>query len=219
MPGGVKAIREPWRMAAVYLQQTFADEFAKLDLPFVADMDTKSWLAMKRMIATKTNCPETSSMGRLFDAVSSLLCLRHATNYEGQAAIELEQIADRDCQQRYVFDVSDDGSIIRAQSVIRATVADIRDGVPPGIISAKFHLAVADLIATVSRSVREDRKLNRVALSGGVFQNEFLLRATTKLLRSDGFEVLTHSRVPANDGGISLGQAAIANALLRNGAG
>ena len=157
------------------------------------------------------------SMGRLFDAVSSLLCLRHSINYEGQAAIELEQIAERDCQQRYEFEVSDDGSIIRAQNVIRAAVEDLRDGVPPGFISAKFHLAVAYLIAKVSRSVREDRKLNRVALSGGVFQNVFLLRATTGLLRSDGFEVFTHSRVPTNDGGISLGQAAIANALLRNG--
>jgi hydrogenase maturation protein HypF len=214
MPGGAKAIREPWRMAAVYLQSILGDDFARLDLPFVAEIDAKSWLTLKRMIATKTNCPETSSMGRLFDAVSSLLCLRHATNYEGQAAIELEQIAERDCQQRYEFDVSDDGSIIRAKNIIRAAVEDIRNSVPPGIISAKFHLAVADLIAKVSRSIREDRKLNRVALSGGVFQNIFLLRATVKLLRSDGFEVFTHSRVPANDGGISLGQAAIANARL-----
>jgi len=218
MPGGAKAIREPWRMAAVYLQQIFGDDFEKLDLPFVAGMDAKAWLTLKTMIATKTNCPETSSMGRLFDAVSSLLCLRNATNYEGQAAIELEQIADRDCRQRYQFEVSGDGSIIRAQNVIRAAVEDILDGVPPSIISAKFHLAVADLIAMVSRGVREDRKLKRVALSGGVFQNVFLLRAARELLRSDGFEVITHSRVPANDGGISLGQAAIANALLRNGA-
>jgi hydrogenase maturation protein HypF len=82
MPGGVKAIREPWSMAAVYLQRTFADEFAKLSLPFVAKMDTTSWLTLKRMIATKTNFPETSSMGRLFDTVSSLLCLRYTTNYE-----------------------------------------------------------------------------------------------------------------------------------------
>src|SRR5258708_35004000 len=118
----------------------------------------------------------------------------------------------------FSFEVSGEGSIIRAQNVIRAAVEDILDGVPPRIISAKFHLAVADLIAVVSRSVREDRKVKRVALSGGVFQNVFLLRATRALLRSDGFEVITHSRVPANDGGISLGQAAIANALLRNGA-
>jgi hydrogenase maturation protein HypF len=144
--------------------------------------------------------------------------LRYPTNYEGQAAIELEQIAECDCQQRYEFDVYDDGSIIRAQNVIRAAVEDLLDGVPPRIISAKFHLAVADLIAMVSRSVREDRKLNRVALSGGVFQNVFLLRAARELLRSDGFEVITHSRAPANDGVISLGQAAIANALLRSGA-
>ncbi len=117
----------------------------------------------------------------------------------------------------FSFEVSGEGSIIRAQNVIRAAVEDILDGVPPRIISAKFHLAVADLIAVVSRSVREDRKLKRVALSGGVFQNVFLLRATRALLRSNGFEVITHSRLPAN-GGISLGQAAIANALLRNGA-
>jgi hydrogenase maturation protein HypF len=132
----------------------------------------------------------------LFDAVSSLLCLRNATNYEGQAAIELEQIADRDCRQRYQFEVSGDASIIRAQNVIRAAVEDLLDGVPPRIISAKFHLAVADLIAMVSRSVREDQKLNRVALSGGVFQNVFLLRAARELFRSDGFEVITHSRAP-----------------------
>jgi hydrogenase maturation protein HypF len=217
MPGGAKAIREPWRMAAVYLQGSFGNDFTELDLPFIGDLDAKSWLTLKRMIATKANCPETSSMGRLFDAVSSLLCLRHATNYEGQAAIELEQIADVDCRLRYQFDVSDDGSIIRAQNVIRAAVEDVRDGVPPGIISAKFHLAVADLIAAVSRRLREERKLNRVALSGGVFQNLFLLRAATKLLRGDGFEVFTHSRVPTNDGGISLGQAAIANALVKTG--
>src|SRR5258708_27116129 len=118
----------------------------------------------------------------------------------------------------FSFEVSGEGSIIRAQNVIRAAVEDILDGVPPRIISAKFHLAVADLIAVVSRSVREDRKVKRGALSGGVFQNMFLLRATRALLRSDGFEVITHSRLPANDGAISLGQAAIANALLRNGA-
>jgi hydrogenase maturation protein HypF len=217
MPGGAKAIREPWRMAAVYLQKVFGDEFTKLELPFVAEMSTKSWLTLKSMIETKTNCPETSSMGRLFDAVSSLLRLRDATNYEGQAAIELEQIADRDCQKGYQFDVSADGSIIRAQNVIRSAVEDLLDGVPPRTISAKFHLAVADLIAMISRRVREERKLNRVALSGGVFQNLLLSRLAVEQLRADGFEVFTHQRVPANDGGISLGQAAIANALIAAG--
>lgn len=152
-------------------------------------------------------------MGRLFDAISSLLRLRDATNYEGQAAIELEQIADHNCTQKYQFDVSEDESIIRAQPVIRSAVEDILSGVPPPAISAKFHLGVADLIVSMALKIRDQRKLNRVALSGGVFQNVLLLKAACRSLADAGFEVLTHSRVPTNDGGISLGQAAIANAL------
>ncbi|MCU1266434.1 MAG: (NiFe) hydrogenase maturation protein HypF [Acidobacteria bacterium] len=214
MPGGARAIREPWRMAAVYLQQTFGDDFLKLDLPFVKEMDAAVWTTLKGMIASRTNCPETSSMGRLFDAVSSLLRLRDKTNYEGQAAIELEQIADVTNREKYDLVVSEDGSIIRPQNVIRRAVEDLLSGVPPTIISARFHLGVADLIAGISHRVRDERKLNRVVLSGGVFQNLFLLRAASGMLRAAGFEVFTHARVPANDGGISLGQVAIANARL-----
>jgi hydrogenase maturation protein HypF len=217
MPGGAKAIREPWRMAAAYLQATFGDDFLKMNLPFVSEMDRRVWQTLKRMVATGTNSPATSSMGRLFDAVSSLLRLRDATNYEGQAAIELEQIADPVCQEKYQFELTDDGSIIRAQKIIRSAVSDILSGVPPRTISAKFHLGVADLIATVGRRVRSDRKLNRVVLSGGVFQNVFLLRAVCAMLNGEGFEVFSHSRVPANDGGIALGQAAVANALISSG--
>lgn len=154
-------------------------------------------------------------MGRLFDALSSLLRLRDATNYEGQAAIELEQIASHDCAQKYQFDVAEGESIIRAQTVIRSAVEDILSGVPPAAISAKFHLGVADLIVNMALKIRGQRKLNRVALSGGVFQNMFLLKAACSSLADAGFEVLTHSRVPTNDGGISLGQAAIANALIQ----
>lgn len=212
MPGGARAIREPWRMAAVYLQETFGDDFLKLDLPFVTELDTQAWSALKGMMASKTNCPETSSMGRLFDAVSSLLRLRDKTNYEGQAAIELEQIADATNREKYDLVVSEDGSIIRPQNVIRSAVEDLLSGVPPRIISARFHLGVADLIARISCRVRAEHKLNRVVLSGGVFQNMFLLRTASRSLRAAGFEVLTHARVPTNDGGISLGQAVIANA-------
>jgi hydrogenase maturation protein HypF len=215
MPGGAKAIREPWRLAAVYLQKTFGDEFEKLDIPFVTEMDTQAWATLARMIAGKINCPETSSMGRLFDAISALLRLRDATNYEGQAAIELEQIADHACTGRYQFELSDDGSIIRAQPVIRSAVEDTLSGVPPPVIAAKFHRGVADLIVSIALRVREEHRLSRVALSGGVFQNVFLLRAASRGLVQAEFEVLTHRRVPANDGGISLGQAAVANAQMR----
>lgn len=217
MPGGAKAIREPWRMAAVYLQQTFGDEFTKLEIPFVADLDLKSWQTLRSMIATKTNCPETSSVGRLFDAVSSLLRLRNVTNYEGQAAIELEQIAVEDGPEKYEFVVSEDGSIIRAHILVRGIVEDLLSNVPPKTIAARFHLSIADLIARISERLRDERKLNRVVLSGGVFQNRFLSNAVMRTLSAKDFEVITHRRVPTNDGGISLGQAVIANAIFHAG--
>ena len=216
MPGGTKAIREPWRMAAVYLQKTFGDSFSELDLGFNASLDPASWRTLKSMIVTQTNCPETSSMGRLFDAVSALLCLRSTVNYEGQAAIALENAAGKGVNAAYKFDVDEKGTI-KAEPVIRSVVGDLLDGVGVGDISARFHLAVADLISNIAVDIRDRRKLNRVALSGGVFQNMFLLEAASTKLARQGFEVLTHSRVPTNDGGISLGQAAVANAHVRSG--
>ena len=218
MPGGAKAIREPWRMAAVYLQRAFGDDFMKLDLPFVKELEQRGgWPTLRSMIATKTNCPETTSMGRLFDAVSSLLGVRSQVNYEGQAAIELEAMADRDCAQLYEFRVGSDGNLIEAQDVIHAAVSDLLGGTPPAVVSVGFHRGVSHLIAKIADQLRGERKLNRVVLSGGVFQNLLLLQQTVKLLRAIGFEVFTHARVPTNDGGISLGQATIANALIKLG--
>lgn len=216
MTGGAKAIHEPWRMAAVYLQKTFGDSFTDLDLPFAAGLDQKGWNTLKSMIAAKTNCPETSSMGRLFDAVSALLCLRSTVNYEGQAAIMLENIADGGGTQSYRFEIDVKG-IIKSEPVIRTAVEDLLCGVDASAISSRFHRAVADLIVTVALDLRDKRKLNRVALSGGVFQNMLLLENTEAKLLKCGFEVLTHSRVPTNDGGISLGQTAVANAQIRSG--
>ncbi|MGI8469650.1 MAG: carbamoyltransferase HypF, partial [Pyrinomonadaceae bacterium] len=215
LAGGAKAIRQPWRIAAAYLQKTFGDEFLELDLPFVQNLNLREWKTLKSMIAAGANCPQTSSMGRLFDAVSSLLCLRNSVNYEGQAAIELEAIADSRATKSYEFEV-DESRIIKSETVIKKAVEDLLNGVSEQEVSAKFHLAVVNLIANVARQIRVERNLNRVALSGGVFQNMFLLERVCRRLKEDGFEVLTHSRVPANDGGISLGQAAIANAKCQN---
>jgi len=213
MPGGAKAIREPWRMAAVYLQRALGDDFLNVHLPFVAGIDRRAWATLRRMAASGVNSPETSSMGRLFDAMSSLLGLRQTINYEGQAAIELEAIADRNVTNGYEFKVAADG-VIKAEAVIQRAVEDLLNGCAPPEVSAKFHWAVAHLIAALALSVRDERRLNRVALSGGVFQNMFLLDRTCRMLRAEGFELFTHNRVPANDGGISLGQAAVANARL-----
>lgn len=217
MPGGAKAIREPWRMAAVYLQRAMGDDFVKLDLPFVRDLDRRKWPALQKMASTGTNSPETSSMGRLFDAIASLLRVRDFANYEGQAAIELEQIADRECVSGYEFELNDDGGIIKAESIIRRAVEDLLSGVSPKVVSARFHLAIANLICSIATAVRDEQKINRVALSGGVFQNMFLLKKACDALNRSGFEVFTHRRVPPNDGGISLGQAAIANAQIMAG--
>ncbi len=216
MPGGAKAIREPWRMAASYLHRAYGDEFLNLDLPFVRTLDRSAWAALRSMAASGTNSPETSSMGRLFDALSALLSLRSTVHYEGQAAIELEAVADRNAAKSYEFTIAD-GSIIKAEPVIISAVSDLLNGVSAAEVSARFHLGVADLIAGAARQIRDERRLTRIALSGGVFQNMFLLERTVALLECEGFEVFTHSRVPANDGGISLGQAAIANAQIAAG--
>lgn len=213
MPGGTKAIREPWRMAAVYLQQVFGDDFLGLDLPFVQELDVKKWLALRKMSATGTNSPRTSSVGRLFDAVSSLLRVRDFTNYEGQAAIELEQIANVRCEGSYRFQIDED-NLIRSQRVIRSIVEDLLDHVPLQTISARFHQSVAKMIALVVTKIRDQTRLNRVVLSGGVFQNVLLLNTACEFLSAARFEVFTHNQVPANDGGISLGQAAVANAII-----
>ncbi len=213
LPGGAKAVREPWRMAATYLQKAFGDQFLDLDIPFVKGLDREKWRTLRSMIGTSTNSPDTSSVGRLFDAVSALLGVRDVAMYEGQAAIELEAVADRQTTGGYEFEIADDG-IIKTETVIQAAVADLLDGRSAAEVSSRFHNAVASMIADFATQIREDRKLTRVALSGGVFQNVFLLDRTVRLLADRGFEVLTHSRVPCNDGGISLGQAAIANAQL-----
>lgn len=216
MPGGARAVREPWRMAAVYLQRALGDDFLNLGIPFVEQLDRRAWAALRQMIKTGTNSPETSSMGRLFDALAGLLGLRATVNYEGQAAIELEAIAAPCGDAGYPFEVAGDG-LIKADTVIRRAVDDLLDGVSAAVIAARFHLGVAGLITAVARRARDERRLDRVVLSGGVFQNIFLLDRACRGLTAEGFEVFTHRRVPPNDGGISLGQAAIANARFQSG--
>ena len=214
LPGGAKAIKEPWRMAAAYLHRAFGDEFLQLELPFVQNLNRDSWSTLRGMIKAGINSPQTSSMGRLFDALSSLLSLRHTVNYEGQAAIELETIADQLVTEAYEFEVAYSARLIRAEIVIQQAVVDLLSGRSAPEVAAKFHLGIVNLISQVASHLRDEHKLNRVVLSGGVFQNLYLLKRVCRKLRQEGFEVFTHHRVPTNDGGISLGQAAIANARL-----
>ena len=218
LPGGEMAIKEPWRMAAVYLDDTFGEKFLEEDIEFVKKLDIARWRNLKNMMVQGFNSPLTSSMGRLCDAVSALAGIRSRINYEGQAAIELEMaISDNETDDSYEYDIKNENGIfiIHADKIISGVVRDLCLHIPVGMISAKFHNTISHLILDVCQRVRSQTKINTVALSGGVFQNISLLVNTRRLLTENNFHLLIHSHVPPNDGGIALGQAAIAAALAR----
>jgi len=212
LTGGERAIKEPWRMAASYLYKVYQDRMFDLDINFVKELDGHKWAIIKKMIDKGINSPMTSSMGRLFDGVSALAGIRKEIYYEGQAAIELEMIAD-DGMGGYQFDLKEfnDKTLVLIEPIIKGIVSDLEYGVDVESISSKFHNTIAEIILNMSLKIRKHYRLNRVALSGGVFQNSLLLEKTYVLLDRNDFKVFTHHRVPPNDGGISLGQAVIAN--------
>jgi hydrogenase maturation protein HypF len=212
MPGGEIAIKQPWRMAASYLRAAFGDAFAELGIPFTRRMNRGAWVVIRKAIDLNINCFQTSSMGRLFDAVSSLIGVRDEINYEGQAAIELEYLADERRRKAYSFGIEKekDRYVVDWRPVFRDVVKDLRAGETKEIIASKFHNAIARMIVKVCRKIREDWRIDEVALSGGVFQNVTLLGKAVPLLRKEGFQVFLHHRVPTNDACISLGQAAFA---------
>ena len=206
LPGGDKAVEEPWRMAVSVLTSEGLAEAGMQKFP-----------AIKRRLVEKMtnagfNSPWTSSAGRLFDAVAAILGLCDVTSYEAQAAIRLESIADPRVTDRYPFTVQtwDRPWVLDFGPTIRTILTERRQGVAVGEISAKFHNTIADSVVHTCRFVRGQRDLNIVALSGGVFQNELLMRRTVEALRLQHFRVFTNTAVPLNDGGLALGQATVA---------
>jgi hydrogenase maturation protein HypF len=211
LPGGDAGTRKPARVALAYLLA--AGVPLDGDLPSLAALSETERRIVEKQIATSLNSPPTSSMGRLFDAVASLIGVRQEVNYEGQAAIELEAIADPIETGAYAFDHVAGQEAVLPHPLIRAVVDDFCAGVSKPIISARFHNGVAAMIHDVCLRLRERHGLTQVALSGGVFQNVTLLGKTLAFLRGAGFEVFTHRLVPPNDGGIALGQAVMAARL------
>ena len=211
MPGGAAAIHEPWRMAAVYLNEAFGDRAAELDLGFVR-RTRERWSPILAMAQTGTNAPLASSAGRLFDAAAALCDIRDRVSYEGQAAAELEQVADPFVEKAYPCSVGD--GVIDGVELIAALGDDRSHGAPPSEAAAAFHNGLARALVQASVTVARDEGLTTVALSGGTFQNLRLLDRVRSGLAEAGLEVLIHHRVPPNDGGISLGQAVVANARL-----
>jgi hydrogenase maturation protein HypF len=219
LPGGEQAVRQPWRMAAVYLARTYGGAFLDLDIPFVRRLDRSKWHALDQMMQRNINSPPASSLGRLFDAVAALLGVRDEVVYEGQAAIEMEMLAEGETAgSAYPFAVNQGKpAMLDVAPMLRAIVDEIAHGVGMPRIAARFHSSIAEMLAQVCIEARERTGLNVVALSGGVFQNRLLLEQLLARLQALAFQVYTNRRVPPNDGGISLGQLAVAAHVILSG--
>jgi hydrogenase maturation protein HypF len=209
LPGGERAIREPWRMACAW---ALAAGTPELPRRLTATVETVAWAQIRRLTETGVASPLTSSMGRLFDAVAALCGIRPRVNYEGQAAIELEAACDPDEHGSYVLDVDREGSrlVLDPRELIRAVIRDLAGGADPGAVASRFHRGVSDATVLACSSVASDAGTDLVVLAGGVFQNRRLLDAVAAGLEEAGLRVLLPTRLPIGDGGISYGQAAVA---------
>jgi hydrogenase maturation protein HypF len=223
LPGGERAIREPRRTAFGLLHEMYGEGLvARTDLAPVAAFDERERRLLARMLARGMNSPVTTSAGRLFDAVASLCGVCHRMTFEGQAAMELEFAIDESAVGEYTIDVktapagvSDDGTppplILDWQPAVEELLDDVRHGVPTGWIASRLHRALTAAIVEVAARLA----VPRVVLTGGCFQNRFLLEHTVRRLEEEGFRAYWHQRVPTNDGGIALGQVAAAGWMAR----
>jgi hydrogenase maturation protein HypF len=214
LPGGDAAIRKPYRTAIGYILSLLGKSALDRGLAFMPRVGELEVEIIRRQIEKGINSPLTSSVGRLFDAVSALIGIRGEINYEGQAAIELEMVAyggDNSGTFSYYI-VEDEGiRILRLGNLLSAIIDDLEHGTSRMDISMKFHNTLARMTTEMCQIIATENGIQQVVLSGGVFQNRLLLRKTVHLLEKSGFEVYTHRQAPSNDGGISLGQAAIAS--------
>ena len=216
LPGGDRAVREPWRVAATYLSLAYGPDFAdELDIPFCEGLDRSAWRLLQGMIDKGVNSPPASSAGRLFDAVAALVGVRQACSYEGQAAIRLEALAEP-TDRSYPFEIDDSGELLVLDPLpmFPHIISDIRSGASQGEISGAFHNMFVDMLAAAALRVAGDADLDRVALSGGTFQNEWVLTGLCRRLREMKLDAIVHENLPCNDGGLSLGQAVVAGARL-----
>ena len=215
LAGGDTAVREPWRLALSYLLDAFGSELNSLDLPLLQRIPSHKLATVRSMIERRINTVDTSACGRLFDAVASIVGVRDDVNFEAQAAIELENIAAPGIEAAYPFELSSAVPVeIDMRPAIRGIARDVLAGKPPSFIAAAFHNTIAALVLEICRRLRDSGGLRAVCLSGGTFQNMYLLERAVLGLRAANFDVYLHSQVPPNDGGIALGQAVIANRIL-----
>src|SRR5581483_57355 len=213
LPGGDAAVREPWRSATAHLWAAFGGDLEAAPSDWRARRDPAKLAAIGAMLARGVASPPTSSAGRLFDAVASLVGLRDAAAFEGQAAMRLETVADRGTRRRYpvAIDAQHGAWRIDCAPLIRAVVEDVTVGLDAATIAGAFHHTLADLVLAGVTRVRDATGVRHVALSGGVFQNGLLTHRVVDRLTGHGFVPLVHAAVPPNDGGLALGQAWVAS--------
>lgn len=209
LPGGEKAIHEPWRIAVSLLKNVFEKDWPYYTEKLGLIPNGTSAKLIEKIMNTSINNPITSSMGRLFDGISALAGLRRVVNFEGQAAMELESVSYNGSTDPYEYElnIKDDMIILQTNPMIRQIVSDVICTTASSDIGGRFHAAIIRGTTDVTCKLREKYNLNRVALSGGCFQNKLLLEGMINFLEKNGFDVYHHRLVPTNDGGISLGQA------------
>jgi hydrogenase maturation protein HypF len=208
LPGGDLATEEPWRMAVSYLYKVFGNDYKKLKLAFLGQIEQEKVNLLTRMIDKNINCPLTSSAGRLFDAVAALMGLCLTASFPAEGPMRLESLVQQSLTGSYPFTIN---QTIRFDATIRGIVDDLNQGINNSTIATKFHNTIISVIFESVKAIRNKEGINKDVLSGGVFQNKYLLEGTTTLLRENNFEVYTHASVPTNDGGIALGQLAVAS--------
>ncbi len=207
LPGGDSASEEPWRMAVSWLYKVYGREFMQLDLPLFWQTQAEVIQMLVKMIDRKVNCPLTCGAGRYFDAVASILGLCQVAEFPAQGPMLLEAMVEAGCDERYEWSGLTE---IDLDKTLRGIVEDIKNGNRHSIIISKFHNTISSVIFETVKWISGAEGLKKVVLSGGVFQNKYLLERTESLLVKSGLEVFTHAAVPTNDGGIALGQLAVA---------
>jgi hydrogenase maturation protein HypF len=214
LPGGRRAIREPWRMACAWLDAA-RDDDAGLPWPLSSLVEASAYEQMRQLVRSGISSPQTTSMGRLFDAVAAMCGIRTRVNYEGQAAVELEAACREETEDAYPFELAraQEGMLLDVRPTITALLDELARGADVGVVSSRFHATIASLTAEACLQAACANDVDLVVLSGGVFQNRRLIEQTSYRLTGAGLRVLVPQLLPANDGGIAFGQAAVAARL------
>jgi hydrogenase maturation protein HypF len=213
LPGGEKSIHEPWRIAAAILFRLYGKESLDLPIDFCKQIEAARRARIIKAVKNEVNIAESCGMGRLFDAVASMINLVHVAGFDGEGPVKMENLIT---PSEKCYPVLLKNSVFSYESMIREVVRDLINGLPAGEIAARFHNTIVKMIIAGVKKLHETTGINKAVLSGGTFQNSYLLSHLLQDLTNLGLKVFINERVPSNDGGIALGQLAIASKKIRS---